>query len=53
METKTVIKDAAEAWIGLKLAKGASRLIGPLAVAGVGYYLYKRFIAKDSSLVNS
>ena len=42
------MKKTLEFWLERKVAKGAVKLIGPLAVAGAGYYLYKKYKGGDS-----
>jgi hypothetical protein len=48
MESKKLLRDVAEGLVTLTLIKVASRFAAPLAVIGVGYFLYQKFVAKPS-----
>ena len=39
----SIVMKALKLWIELKVVKGAVKLIAPLAVAGAGYFLYKKY----------
>ena len=49
---ESIVTKALKLWIELKLVKGAVKLIAPLAVAGAGYFLYKKYKNGDASITS-
>jgi len=41
-ENSSFFAKALEFWVGMKVAKGAAKLVAPVAIAGLGYFLYKK-----------
>ncbi len=49
----SMIKRALKLWLNLKVAKGATRMVAPVAMAGAGYLLYKKFRGGSSVITSS
>jgi hypothetical protein len=49
-EHSSILKKAVEFWVGMKVAKGAAKFVAPVAIAGLGYFLYKKYKGNLPSL---
>ena len=50
--SESIVKKVLKLWIEIKVVKGAVKIIAPLAVAGAGYFLYKKYKNGDVEITS-